>query len=66
MGRDDLHGCWLLLGTQDRTVEQMWNSSMPHFSDFKILSIDTIVMNWRCKQPRMVATNMWFATKDLS
>ena len=27
--------------TQDRTVEQMWNSSVPHFPDFKILSIDS-------------------------
>ena len=27
--------------THDRTVEQMWGSSVPHFPDFKILAIDS-------------------------
>ena len=42
MSYDDLHVCYYRItarNPQDRTVEQMWCSSVPHFPGFKILSI---------------------------
>ena len=41
MSYDDLHVCYRVTArnTRDRTVEQMWGSSVPHFPGFKILSI---------------------------
>ena len=45
MGRemlyDDLHVCYRVTARNNRTVEQMWGSSVPHFPDIKIVSIDS-------------------------
>jgi hypothetical protein len=48
MGRemlyDNLHVCYRVTAKNNRTVEQMWGSSVasvPHFPDFKIVSIDS-------------------------
>ena len=40
---DELRVCYKVTArnTQDRTVEQMWDSSVPHFPGSKILSIDS-------------------------
>ena len=47
MGRemlyDNLHVCYRDTARNNRTVEQMWGSSVasvPHFPDFKIVSIE--------------------------
>ena len=45
MGRemlyDNLHVCYRVAARNNRTVEQMWGSSVPHFPGFKIVSIDS-------------------------
>ena len=45
MGRemlyDDLHVCYRVTARNNRTVEQIWGTSVPHYPDIKIVSIDS-------------------------